>query len=123
MTISNVPPGIYDVIWRMRIDKSLEKPIINFSTDIWLRHDIYLNSYEREAKYKYSPDPEELAKAFDKGWFHFRLPYQIEIAKIENSDDRRYQVHTGIYCYTEGLTKSSSIKGPFVSNINDCFKI
>src|SRR5436305_11348 len=47
MTISNVPPGIYDVIWRMRIDKSLEKPIINFSTDIWIRHDIYLNSYER----------------------------------------------------------------------------
>jgi len=118
MTISNVPPGIYDVIWRMRIDKSLEKPIINFSTDIWLRHDIYLNSYEREAKYKYSPDPEELTKAFDKGWFHFRLPYQIEIAKIENSEDRRYQVHTGIYCYIEGLTKSSSVKGPFsVDNV------
>uniref|UniRef100_A0A1D1YE94 F-box/WD repeat-containing protein A n=1 Tax=Anthurium amnicola TaxID=1678845 RepID=A0A1D1YE94_9ARAE len=113
MTISNVPPGTYDVIWRMRVDKCPEKPIINFSTDIWLRHDIYLSSYEREAKYKYSPDPEELAKVFDKGWFHFRLPYQIKIAKIDNSDDRRYQVHTGIYCYTEKFTKSSSVKGPF----------
>ncbi|RIA84365.1 hypothetical protein C1645_742385 [Glomus cerebriforme] len=113
MTISNVPPGLYDVIWRMRIDKFPEKPIIHFSTDIWLRHDIYLSSYEREAKYKYSPDPEELARAYDKGWFHFRLPYQIEIAKIEHSEDRRYQVHTGIYCDTEKLTKSSSIKGPF----------
>ncbi|GET04938.1 hypothetical protein GLOIN_2v1626788 [Rhizophagus clarus] len=113
MTISNVPPGTYDVIWRMRIDKFPKKPIITFTTDIWLRHDIYLSSYEREAKYKYSPDPEELAKAYDKGWFHFRLPYQIEIAKIEHSDDRRYQVHTGIYCYTEKLNKSSSNKGPF----------
>ncbi|CAI2172858.1 9407_t:CDS:2 [Funneliformis geosporum] len=113
ITISNVPPGIYDIIWRMKIDKSTERPIVNFSTDIWLRHDIYLNSYEREAKYKYSPDPEELVKVFDKGWFHFRLPYQIEISKIENSEDRRYQVHTGIKCYTENITKSSSVKGPF----------
>ncbi|CAG8576719.1 11685_t:CDS:2, partial [Funneliformis mosseae] len=62
ITISNVPPGIYDIIWRMKIDKSIERPIVHFSTDIWLRHDIYLNSYEREAKYKYSPDPEELVK-------------------------------------------------------------
>ncbi|PKC06792.1 hypothetical protein RhiirA5_202269 [Rhizophagus irregularis] len=113
MTISNVPPGTYDVIWRMRVDKFPEKPVNTFSTDIWLRHDIYLSSYEREAKFKYSPDPEELAKAYDKGWFHFRLPYQIEIAKIEHSDDRRYQVHTGIYCNTEKVNKSSSVKGPF----------
>ena len=115
MTITNVPPGIYDVVWRMRIDKSLEKPLINFTTDIWLRHDMYLNSYERESNYRYSPDPDELTKVFDKGWFYFRLPYQIEISKIEHSEDRRYQVHTGIYCYIESQTKSSSIKGPFVS--------
>lgn len=113
ITISNVPPGIYDIIWRMKIDKSIERPIVHFSTDIWLRHDIYLNSYEREAKYKYSPDPEELVKVFDKGWFLYRLPYPIEISKIENSEDRRYQVHTGIKCYTENITKNSSVKGPF----------
>src|SRR5437016_2965705 len=126
MTISNVPPGIYDVVWRMRIDKLFDKPIINFTTDIWLRHNIYLNSYEREANYRYSPDPDEIVKVFDKGWFYFRLPYQIVISKIdspkveqsdqsEQSDERRYQVHTGIYCYIDSLSKSSSIKGPFVS--------
>ncbi|CAJ0866887.1 9522_t:CDS:2 [Entrophospora sp. SA101] len=67
ITVSNVPPGIYDIIWRMKIDKITCKPIIHFNTDIWLRHDIYLNSYERESKYKYSPNPDELSTFYDKG--------------------------------------------------------
>ncbi|CAG8755813.1 5544_t:CDS:2, partial [Racocetra persica] len=37
MTISNVPPGVYDIIWRMRIDKFSCRPTLTFSTDIWLR--------------------------------------------------------------------------------------
>ncbi|CAG8735678.1 14010_t:CDS:2 [Dentiscutata erythropus] len=113
MTISNVPPGVYDIIWRMRIDKFLCRPVLTFATDIWLRHDIYLNSYERESKFKFSPDPDKLQEVFDKGWFHIRLPYKITIAKKDQFDDRRYQVHTGISCYAEDLPKSKSSKGPF----------
>ncbi|RIB13006.1 hypothetical protein C2G38_1768742 [Gigaspora rosea] len=37
MTISNVPPGVYDIIWRMRIDRFHCRPILTFATDIWLR--------------------------------------------------------------------------------------
>ncbi|CAG8509417.1 5789_t:CDS:10 [Diversispora eburnea] len=41
MTISSVPPGDYDILWRMRIEKSSCKPIVTFSTDIWLRKEQY----------------------------------------------------------------------------------
>ncbi|CAG8811848.1 13221_t:CDS:2, partial [Racocetra persica] len=54
-----------------------------------------------------------LQEVLDKGWFHFRLPYKIVIAKKDQFDDRRYQVHTGISCYAEDLPKSRSLKGPF----------
>ncbi|CAG8796822.1 17677_t:CDS:2, partial [Gigaspora rosea] len=52
-------------------------------------------------------------EVFDKGWFHIRLPYKIVIAKKDQFDDRRYQVHTGISCYAEDLPKPKSSKGPF----------
>ncbi|CAH1759852.1 23590_t:CDS:2 [Entrophospora sp. SA101] len=118
ITVSNVPPGIYDIIWRMKIDKITCKPIIHFNTDIWLRHDIYLNSYERESKYKYSPNPDELSTFYDKGWFHFRLPYQIIINKKEQFDDRRYQIHTGIICQGDKLLKNKKSLKVNEDNVN-----
>ncbi|CAG8573303.1 14502_t:CDS:2 [Acaulospora morrowiae] len=116
---SNVPPGVYDVIWCMRIEKSSLKPIVIFNTDIWLRHNIYLSSYERESKFYYAPNSDDFTHMIDKGWFNFRLPFKVVIARKEQSVDYRYQVHTAINCYLEdeqNIGKSSSKtknKGPF----------